>query len=172
MRYLLPALALALWPLAARAGGFNVNYLVPAFVVCPGPGTCGAPVRESRFTYETAALKVPRGRYLNPKKPSLIVELKGVKDENGSPVTGDSFRIRIDTGQVNLPSLGTTIPAGHALSQQEPIAIPLRNGNTPKGGFPYSPEATAPAGTIVEGGGITILDSDGRRLAVTGTQAK
>jgi len=156
---------------AAFAGGFNINYLVPAFVQCPGPDTCGAPQRESRFRFESAVLRSARSRYLNLSKPTLLIELKGVTDENGVPVTSDAFTVRVESGQVNLVGISLTIPAGHPLAQVPPVSIPIRNGN---GKLSYKAAAAnqAPAGTIVEGGGAVIYDSDGKRLATVGTQTK
>ena len=169
MRTLLVAGLVALSVLPALAGGFNVNYLVPAFVACPGPDACGTPERESGFTFESATLRSARGRYLDPKKPSLAVELKGVKDASGAPVTSNGFTVRVSTGQVNLPSSNLTLPPGHLLSTVAPIPIPLKNGN---GSVSYKNAAQAPPGTVVEGGSVTLYDSDGKRLATVGTQAK
>jgi hypothetical protein len=160
----------ALSALPALAGGFNVNYLVPAFVPCPGPDTCGAPERESRFTFDTAIVRAPRGKYTNPSKPSLFIELRGVKDEGGAPVTSNGFTAHVSAGQVNILSLGLTIPPGHPLSQVAPFTIPLRNGNSRR--VPYKPSAQPPSGTTAEGGAITVYDSDGKRLATIGAQYK
>jgi hypothetical protein len=158
---------LALPSFPAWAGGTNANHLVPAFVVCPGPDTCGAPQRESSFTFESAVLKAPRGKFTNPNKPAFVVELKGVKDASGAPVTSTDFTVRIAGGQVNISSLALTIPAGHVLSAIAPIPIPLKNGN---GSLAYKPTAEPPPGTVSEGGGVTIYDSQGKRLATTGAQ--
>jgi hypothetical protein len=153
----------------AAAAGLNAVYLVRAFEVCPGPNTCGAPRPESRFTFETAVLRTPRSRYTVAGKPALVLVLKGVRDETGAPVTGDGFTLRPSSGQVNLTSQGLTIPAGHPLAAVAPLPISLRNG---AGKVSYSPPAAAPPGTVVEGGTVTVYDSDGRRLATTGTQVK
>jgi hypothetical protein len=165
----LTVILVALSAVPAVAGGYNANYLVPAFVTCPGPDVCGAPQRESSFTFETAILRAPRGKYLNPKKPALIVDIKGVRDITGALVTGDGFAIQLTTGQVNLVGLATTLPAGSQLSTQAPIPLPLTNGN---GHLAYRSKQQAPSKTVIEGGGVTIYDSAGKRLATVGTQAK
>jgi hypothetical protein len=152
---------------AAAAGGFSVTYLVPAFVTCPGPDTCGAPERESRFTFESATLRSAQGRYANAGKTALVVKLRGVKDETGALVSGSGFTVRLASGQVNLPSLGIALPAGHPLSEVPPVPIALDKG---KGTLSYAPSQSPPAGTVVEGGGVTVYDSDGKRLATVGTQ--
>lgn len=149
------------------AGG-NVTYLVPAFARCPGPDTCAPTRRESRFTFETAILRTPRGRYVNPKKPAFVLSLRGVRDETGAPVTGDGFTIQVMSGQVNLGGGDpVSLPAGFPLAQVPPIPIALRNGS---GSQPYTPSGLPPAGTIVEGGLVEVYDSDSHRLATTGTQ--
>jgi hypothetical protein len=155
--------------LPAGAGGFNSTPLVPAFAVCPGPNTCGAPRRESRYTFDAITLRSPRTRYMNPAKPAFVVILKGVKDESGAPVTSETFTVRVTSGQINLTSQGITIPAGHPLGVVPPIPVTLRKG---AGEVIYSPPAAAPPGTVVEGGGVTVYDSDGRRLALTGSHAR
>jgi len=151
------------------AGRLNTNYLVAAYVPCPGPDTCGAPQRESSFTFDTAILRGPVGKYANPAKPSVVVELRGVKDAGGVLVTSDAFTIVVVAGQVNLSALALTIPAGHPLSQIAPIAIPLKGG---KGKLVYKPAQAAPPGTVAEGGGVTVYDSQGKRLATVGAQYK
>ena len=115
-RFVLLAPALVLFVAAASvwAGGFNTTYLVPAYVTCPGPDICGGPpTRESAFTFDSATLRSPRSPYTDPKKPSLIVELKGVKDGSGSLVTAEGFTIQIAAGQINLfdPAPGFSLPA-------------------------------------------------------------
>ena len=156
--------AVPLW-----AGRLNTNYLVPAYVPCPGPDTCGAPQLESTFTFDTAILRGPVGKYANPAKPSVIVELRGVKDASGALVTSDAFTIVVAAGQVNVSAVGLTIPPGHPLSQVAPIPLPLKGG---KGKVVYKPAQTAPPGTVAEGGGVTVYDSQGKRLATVGTQYK
>ena len=156
--------AIPVWP-----GGLNTNYLVPAYVACPGPDTCGAPQRESSFTFDTAILRGPVGRYANPAKPSLILELRGVKDASGALVTSDAFTIVVAAGQVNVSAVALTIPPGHPLSQVAPIPIPLKGG---KGKVVYKPAQMAPPGTVAEGGGVSVYDSQGKRLATVGAQYK
>ena len=153
----------------ALAGGLNANYLVPAFVACPGPQTCGSPRRESRFTFDVAILRSPRVKYTSPSKPSVVVELRGVKDASGAPVTSNDFTVRLAVGQVTLPTLGITVPPGHPLLQVPPVSITLKKGN---GHVSYRPFAQAPPGTVAEGGNVTVFDSDGKRLATVGAQFK
>ena len=173
MRMFTAGIRLAVLALAAPAlgGGFNTTYLVPAFVSCPGPDICvGTPQRESRFTFDSVTLRTPRGQFADPKKPSFIVELKGVKDGSGAPVTSSAFTIRIATGQINLFNPATLrLPPGHPLAQVDPVAITLANGRSKT---TYKPTQTAGAGTVVEGGAVTVYDSDGKRLATVGSQYK
>jgi hypothetical protein len=167
MRHLLALIALAtpVW-----AGGLNTTFLVPAYVTCVGPDICsGTPARESSFTFESATLRTPRSPFADPKKPSLIVELKGVKDAGGRLVTANGFSLQISSGQVNLfePAPGFSLPAGHPLSVISPVSFDVTNGHAK---LAYKPGTTPPAGTVAEGGAVTIYDNAGKRLAVIGTR--
>ncbi len=149
-------------------GGGNLTHLVPASVHCPGPDACVPAQKESRFTFESVILRSGRGKYANPKKPAFIIELKGVRDASGTLVTSEAFTIRVSSGQINLGGgQPVSLPAGFPLAVVAPIPISLRDGVAKK---PYSPSQQAPSGTVVEGGGIDIYDSDGKRLATTGAQ--
>lgn len=161
------ALAAPVW-----AGGFNTTYLVPAYVSCPGPDICvGTPQRESGFTFDSAILRTSRSPTADPKKPAFVLELKGVKDAGGAPVTSEGFTIQIAGGQVNVfePAPGLSLPAGHPLAQVPPVPVSLKNGRAK---VSYRPSQTPPAGTVAEGGTITVYDSAGKRLATVGSRYK
>jgi hypothetical protein len=168
---LAPVLVLAVAAAPVYAGGFNTTYLVPAYTPCPGPDICGGPpTLESTFTFDSATLRSPRSPFTDPKKPSLIVELKGVKDSTGNLVTDKTgFTIQVAAGQVNLfePAPGFSLPAGHPLTQIAPIPIGLSKGH---GKLAYTPPTAAPAHTVTEGGAVTIYDSAGKRLATVGAR--
>jgi len=165
-----PGLLLVLSPAPGWSGGFNTTYLVPAYVTCPGPNVCaGPPTVESAFTFESATLRTPRSPYTDQKKPSFIVELKGVKDGAGNLVTAEGFSIQIAAGQVNIfePAPGFSFPAGSPVTQTTPIPISLSKGH---GRATYKPSTAAPAGTVAEGGVVTIYDNAGKRLATVGAR--
>lgn len=99
--------------------------------------------------------------------PALTLDIRGVRDPSHALVTGN-LTLRILPSRVSLPAQGT-IPDDSSLTQVPPKAIPIKNGNAH---FPYKPGASAPNGTITNGGGVEVLDPDGARLAVIGSQAK
>src|SRR5262245_55409827 len=119
---------LVLCPTGARAGS-NVNFLVPGFKACQGAAAACAPEPSSSYTFETAILKSPRGRYsLREDKVTITVMLKGVRDAGGQLVTnpegGDAdFILLLPSGRVVLPSLGTL--ADGSIPPQR-IHIPLK----------------------------------------------
>jgi hypothetical protein len=171
MRAILSAIGLAavlVAPTVATAGGYNRVYLVPAVKECQGPATCMPREFESSFTFDTIVLRSPATRYLPPGKPSLSLEVRGVRDASGTPVTGN-LTLKILQSRVSLPTLGT-FPDDSPLTAVPPVAVPLKNGNNRK--FDYRPDTQPPAGTLVNGGGIEVYDPEGKLLAVTGSQAK
>jgi hypothetical protein len=155
-------------PAMATAGGYNRVYLVPAVKRCPGPAACVPREFESRYTFDAIVLRTPAQRYLAPNKPSLGLQVRGVRDPSGAPVTGN-LTLKVLQSRVSLPSLGT-FPDDSPLTVTPPVAVPVKNGNNRK--FAYRPPAQPPNGTIVNGGGVEIYDPEGNLLAVTGSQVK
>jgi hypothetical protein len=161
---LLAALAV---PIAAMAGGYGRVYLVPAIKECPGPASCVPREFESAYTFDSIVARTPSGKYSPSGKPQLILEVRGVRDPSGA-LSNASLTLRVLAGRVSLPTLGT-LPDGSPLARVPPVPIPLKNGSAK---FPYKPSVAVPNGTITNGGGVEVLDPDGNRLAVTGSQAK
>jgi hypothetical protein len=171
MRAILSAIGLAavlVAPTVATAGGYNRVYLVPAVKECQGPAACVPREFESRFTFDTIVLRSPATRYLPAGKPSLSLEVRGVRDAAGMPVTGD-LALKLLPSRVSLPTLGT-FPDDSPLTALAPVAVPLKKGSNRK--FDYFPPTQPPNGIIVNGGGIEVYDPEGKLLAVTGSQAK
>jgi hypothetical protein len=148
------------------------NYLVPAYVPCPGPATCPA-TPSSSFTFSSAVLKNAKARYLTPGKVTLVVELKGVKDGSGQLVTtdpsnaADDFLLVVAPGQVTLAGIGT-LPPG--LSPETRLHIDLKNGDGSQ--KLVTPDETPKHGLVVNSLGLpTVFDNQGKVLAVTGSQS-
>jgi len=158
------ALVLALLPQLASAGGLNRTYLVPSFRTCSGPQTCFPPVLDSTFTFESAVLKTPVSRFLRSRKTAFILELKGVRDAAGNLASGVQFTAVLATGQVTVPGIGT-FPPGALPDVRMPFMV-----ERGKAMVVYE-TPDVPRGTVVEGGVVTVLDPDGRRLATIGSQA-
>ena len=158
------ALVLALLPQLASAGGLNRTYLVPSFRTCPGPQTCFPPAHDSSFTFESAVLKTPVSRFLRSRKTAFILELKGVRDAAGNLASGVQLTIVLTTGQITVPGIGTFPPGAIPDTR---ISFTVEHGRAK---VPYK-TPDVPRGTVVEGAGVTILDPDGRRLAIIGSQA-
>lgn len=170
MRHPLRTLALlaALLPPTLAHAGTNRVYLVPAVKECPGPATCVPREYESTYTFDAIILLSPGGKYLSTgKKPSLTLDIRGVRDASHALVTGNLTLVILPV-RVSLATLGT-FPDDSPFTQNAPVQVPITNGATR---FPYRPSAVAPNGTLVNGGGVEVLDPDGKRLAVIGTQAK
>jgi hypothetical protein len=159
--------ALALPP-AAAAASYNRVYLVPAVKRCPGPATCVPRELESAYTFDSIVLRSPATRYLPVGKPSLFLEVRGVRDPAGNLVNGN-LTLRLVQSRVSLPTLGT-FPDDSPLTAVAPIPIPLKNGSNRK--LPYKPDTQPPNGTIVNGGGLEVYDPDGKLLAVTGSRVR
>lgn len=166
MLFRLAVCAAIVVPHAARAGGYNRVYLVPAVKRCTTAATCPREFASS-FTFDTIVLRSPATKYLPAGKPSLILDLHGVRDASGAPLNG-TLMLRVLSGRVSLPGLGT-FPDDSSLTQQAPIPVTLKNGD---GKLPYKPSPGVPNGTIVNGGGVEVYDPDGNLLAVTGSQSK
>lgn len=145
--------------------GYGRVYLVPALAECPGPATCPR-AYESRYTFDTIVLRTPSSKYAPPNKPTLIVELRGVRDPAGAPLNGD-VTVRVLAGRVSIPGFGT-LPDGSPLAQVAPQVVTLTNG---KGKLAYRAPAT-PNGLVTNGGGVEVYDPEGKRLAVTGSQSR
>jgi hypothetical protein len=165
-RLLLPlasALVAAAQPTAAA--GMNRVYLVPAVKECPGPATCPREFQSS-YTFSTILLRTAATKYSRVGKPALSVDFRGVRDAAGAPANG-TVKVRILSGRVSIPGFGT-FPDGAPLTQVEPLSVTLANGN---GKIAYEPPAS-PNGIVTNGGGVEILDPEGKLLAVTGSQSK
>lgn len=163
--------ALLALPVSALAG-FNVNFLVPGYAPCESGGAC-ASARSSTYTFETAILKSPRGRFsVREGKVSVIVQLKGVRDASGQLVTTDptdrtdDFILVLPAGRVVLPSLGTLADGSIPPTR---IAIELTNG---RGKAKYVAEGTQPGLVTISFEAPVVLDPDGNLFAATGAMSK
>jgi hypothetical protein len=158
--------------LAATIAGavpYNRVYLVPALKKCESVASACIPRQfESRYTFDAIVLRTPATRYMPAGKPSLYLEIRGVRDPDGAPVNG-TLTVRVLSGRVSLPTLGT-FPDDFSLTQVAPIAVPVKNGRNRR--FPYQANPQPPAGTIVNGGAVEVYDPEGKLLAVTGSQSK
>jgi hypothetical protein len=164
--------ALVLLPAGAQAG-FNVNFLVPGYKGCEGNAGVCAIEPSSSWTFETAILKSPRGRYsIKEGKPTIFVILKGVRDASGNLVTtdpsnrADDFVLVLPTGRTILPSIGT-LADGSIPPQRIPIEI--ENGNAK---VSYAAEGTQPGLVSLSFESPTIIDPEGNLFAATGAAAK
>lgn len=163
---------LVLLPAAARAGS-NVNFLVPGYKGCTGGASTCAVEPSSSYSFETAIMKSPRGRYsLREKKPTISVLLQGVRDAGGQLVTtdpendSDDFILLLPTGRVVLPSLGTLADGSIPPTR---VRIELKDGN---GKATYAPEGTQPGMVSVSFESPTIVDPEGNLFAATGAASK
>ncbi len=168
MRHPLAPLALAVvLVVPGSAAGLNRTHLVPALKECPGPANCSPREFESRYTFDSIVLRSTSGRYLPVGKPSIVLEVKGVRDPAGTPVTGN-LTLKVLSGRVSTRDFGT-FPDDFPLAQVAPVPVPLKNGSNKK--FAYQ-QPDAPSGVIVNGGGVEVYDPEGKRLATTGSQTK
>lgn len=166
----LALLAVLIAPTAVTAAGYNRVHLVPALKRCPGVATCPLEF-ESSYTFDSIVLRSPSSKYSPRGKPSLILEIRGVRDASGAAVNGN-LTLRLGPVRVHVPGVGT-FPDDSPFTESPPVAIPVRNGTNAK--FAYRPAAAPdgpPSGTIANGGGVEILDPEGKSLAVTGSQTK
>jgi hypothetical protein len=166
MRRALVVLGIVVGAASAHAGGWSRVYLAPALAECPGPATCPRAF-ESTYVFDEIVLRTPATKYMSPKKPSIIVELKGVRGPTGAPLDG-TVTVKVLSGRVSIPGFGT-FPDGSPLAQVAPIAVTLKGG---KGKLSYTPDPQAPSDTITNGGGVEVYDPTGKLMAVTGSQTK
>jgi len=157
--------AAAALPAPAGAGGMNRVYLVPALKQCAGPATCFPRQLESSYTFDSIVLLTPATKYAPAGKPSFVLDVRGVKNASGALVDGN-VTLHVLTGRISVPGIGT-FPDDAVLVA--PVAVALKAG---KRRFAYSPAQASPNGLIVNGGGVEVLDPEGHRLAVTGSQSK
>ena len=153
-------------PGSARAGANRV-YLVPALAACEGPGSCPRAL-ESAYTYEAIILRTSPSRFTPPDKPAFVIDIRGVRDPAGALLNGN-LMLRVLSGRVSIPGIGT-FPDNASVTRVPPVPVPVKNGNAKR--FAYEAPSETPNGTITNGGGVEVLDPDGKRLAVTGSQAK
>jgi hypothetical protein len=152
---------------AATAGGFDRTYLVPAIKQCPGPASCVPREFESSYTFDAIILRSPASKYLPSGKAPLMLDVRGVRDASHALVTGN-LTLKVSSGRVSLPTLGT-FPDDSPLVQMAPMSVPLKNGRAM---FAYSTGVALPNGIITNGAGVEVLDPEGKRLAVIGSQSK
>jgi hypothetical protein len=154
----------------ARAGGLNRTTLVPVYAKCPGSGNCPA-VRASSYTFEQMYLYSPRAPYSGPGKLALMLQVKGLKDANGSPVTG-RLTIEIPASRITILSQGIgTLGENSPLAAQPPYVVDVKNGAA-RAKF-LTPSTTPENGLIVNTFGAPVVyDPEGKELASTGTQSK
>jgi len=153
-------------PVVATAGGYNRVYLVPALKQCLDLTPCQPRELQSAYTFDTIVLRTPATRYMPAGKPSLTLEVHGVRDPSGAPVNGD-LTVKVLPGRVSIPAFGT-FPDDFSLVQVAPLKVPLKNGSNKS--FPYKTDT--PVGIIVNGGGVEVYDPAGNLLAVTGSQSR
>jgi len=153
-------------PAAATAGRSNRVYLVPAVRQCTGAATCEREF-ESAYTFDAIVLHTAATKYMPAGKAgALWLELRGVRDASHTLVNG-TIKLRVVSGRVSIPGIGT-FPDNSILTRVPPMDVPLKNGSNRK--FVYT-TSNAPQGTITNGGGVEVLDPDGNRIAVTGSQS-
>ncbi len=136
----LALLAALVVPHIAAAGGYSRVYLVPAVRACPTRSTCPREF-DSSFTFDAIVLHSPATKFMPVGKPSLILEVHGVRDASRALVTG-TLTLRVLSGRVSLPGLGT-FPDDSSLTQQPPIPVPVRNGAAR---VPYKPSGVSRTG--------------------------
>jgi hypothetical protein len=167
--------ALALVSLASTAlAGWSVNFLVPAYEPCTPPANSCPAVLESRFTFETVALKTPTRRFLKDEAVAVAVQMTGVRDESGALVTtdpaddADDFRVIVPATQTTV--LGSTYVPG-LLNPDIVMRVDLKNG---KGKASYkTPAGGEGSGVVAEAIAIPyVVDPDGNRFAVSGSRDK
>ncbi len=100
-------------------------------------------------------------------KGSLQLDIRGVRDPSHALVNG-TVTVRILAGRVSLANFGT-FPDASPLTQQAPTPVMLHDG---RGKVSYKSSTPVPNATITNGGGVEVLDPDGHRMAVTGSQAR
>ena len=178
-------MAVLLAPGLSAAGRLNTTVLVPAYESCPRGTTttteashapCTPARLDSSFTFETALLKSATTRYIEAGKLAFIVVLRGVRDASGKLVTtnpgdpSDDFEVVSPPGQTTLTFLNSTYAPGGISG---PVVVPfdLRNGAA-KVVYKLSDTPAIPDGIVVEGGNVSILDNQGKRLATVGARSR
>ena len=156
----------------ALAGGLNKSVLVPVYERCPGSGNC-PPVLASSYTFDEMYLYSPRKKYSGPEELALMIQVKGLKDANGTPVTGQLTVVVPATRVTILPSGGGfgTFGDSSFLSQQAPYVVEVKNGSARQKFF--TPSTTPPRGLVANAFGSPIVyDPEGKELASTGSQSR
>ena len=174
MRAAVLAPVLAVLSLAPAWAGSNSTPMVPAYQPCTPPVTTCPAVLESRFTFDSVTLKSSKSPYLKDDKVAVTVELRGVRDETGTPVTtdpedpADDFKLFIPGSQVTVN--GVTAAPG-ILAPDLVVPIDLKNGAGK--GIYKTPSGGEGSGVVAESTGAPyVLDGDGNRFAVTGQRDK
>jgi hypothetical protein len=156
----------------AHAGGLNKSVLVPIYARCPGSGNC-PPVLASSYTFDDMYLYSSRKKYSGPGDLALMIQVKGLKDANGTPVTGQitvsvpATRVTILQSGGGLGTFGDTSP----VNQQAPYVVDVKNGSARQKFF--LPSSTPPNGLVANSFGAPIVyDPEGKELASTGSRSK
>ena len=156
----------------ALAGGLNKSPLVPVYARCPGSGNC-QPVLVSSYTFDEMYLYSPRKKYSGPEELALMIQVKGLKDANGTPVTGQ-ITVSVPATRVTiLPSGGGFGTFGDLspLAQQPPYVVEVKNGSARQKFF--TPSTTPTNGLVANSFGSPIVyDPEGKELASTGSQSR
>jgi hypothetical protein len=179
MRPIVAALFVAaVLPTAAHAG-MNKTYMVPAYEPCPGGATqCSPQPPSSAYTFDQAILRTPQKPFTAPNQTAVVVELKGVRDAAGNPVTtdpgnpADDFVFRTPAGRTVITS-GTRIQLepGSPLVPVVEVRIDLKNG---KGKATYKTPGNTPTNGLVNQtlDLPVIYDPAGKVLASNGARTK
>jgi hypothetical protein len=88
-----------------------------------------------------------RALYSGPGKLALMLQVKGLKDANGSPVTGQ-ITVSVPSSRVTILSQGIgTIADGSPLAAQPPYVVDVKNGSA-RAKF-FTPDSTPEHGLVV-----------------------
>src|SRR5262249_55186740 len=127
----------------------NRVYLVPALKQCLDLTPCQPREFQSAYTFDTIVLRTPATRYMPAGKPSLTLEVHGVRDPSGALVNGN-LTVKVLSGRVSIPAFGT-FPDDFSLVQVPPLVVPLKNGSNRS--FPYKTDT--PSGSSSTAGAST-----------------
>jgi hypothetical protein len=162
------SLLLLLAAAPALAGGLNRSTLVPVYDRCPGSGNC-PPVRSSSYTFDSMYLYSSRATYSGPNKLALMLRVKGLRDANGTLVTG-TLTVTVPQSRVTILSSIGTVGETSNIAEQPPYIVNVKNGS---GREKFSTGELVPPGLVVNTFGAPVVyDPEGKELASTGTQSK
>jgi len=117
------------------------------------------------------AIRQAMGRERGTGKLALMLQVKGLKDASGSPVTG-RLTVEIPASRITILSQGIgTLGENSPLAAQPPYVVDVKNGAA-RAKF-LTPSTTPGNGLIVNTFGAPVVyDPEGKELASTGTQSK